>query len=324
VVTERFHTVVTRAGQWLLKTRDSLLERQDSSWLPSPAGQRVVLVFDGGRFRLREDKQGRKRANGYRDVTARWVEPRQFVISTLDEQGKYNRGKQIRVADAMLAEGAQVIALLKSYLSAMKIWQATQVVVGADGQSWQWDQLNAMLDELGVAQENRLQVLALCHAVGRLAEVADALGLVKGTGARSSFMRQGKKLLQDDDRKGFQAHCAQWCKGRSKTRVDKADKLLKYFENHEERMKCPLYRQKKVPCGSGMVESMRRQVVNLRLKGCGKFWKKEGAQAMLLMRSMLKTQRLETLMSCAMRHQADCLPTPQQATDSQYLDQDAA
>jgi hypothetical protein len=37
----------------------------------------------------------------------------------------------------------------------------------------------------------------------------------------------------------------------------------------------------KLPIGSGAVESLIRQVVNLRLKGNGKFWLLENAEAML-------------------------------------------
>ena len=37
----------------------------------------------------------------------------------------------------------------------------------------------------------------------------------------------------------------------------------------------------KMPIGSGAIESLIRQVVNLRLKGNGKFWLLENAEAIL-------------------------------------------
>ena len=37
----------------------------------------------------------------------------------------------------------------------------------------------------------------------------------------------------------------------------------------------------KLPIGSGAVESLIRQAVNLRLKGNGKFWLKENAEIIL-------------------------------------------
>jgi len=57
-----------------------------------------------------------------------------------------------------------------------------------------------------------------------------------------------------------------------------------------------------VPLGSGAVESMIRQVINLRLKGCGKFWKRENAERMLLLRSFLVTGRLDALFDFALEH----------------------
>ena len=50
------------------------------------------------------------------------------------------------------------------------------------------------------------------------------------------------------------------------------------------------------------VESMIRQVINLRLKGCGKFWKRENAERMLLLRSFFVTGRLDALFDFALEH----------------------
>lgn len=44
----------------------------------------------------------------------------------------------------------------------------------------------------------------------------------------------------------------------------------------------------KIPLGSGAVESAIRRVINLRLKGAGIFWRREHAEAMLMLRSFYK------------------------------------
>ena len=54
-----------------------------------------------------------------------------------------------------------------------------------------------------------------------------------------------------------------------------------------------------LPQGSGAIESVVRRVVNLRLKGCGVFWNKENAEAMLLLRSYYKAGRWNMLTSMA-------------------------
>ena len=53
------------------------------------------------------------------------------------------------------------------------------------------------------------------------------------------------------------------------------------------------------------VESMIRQVVNDRLKGCGMFWKRENAERMLLLRSFYVTGRLDALWSFALERRVD-------------------
>ena len=39
--------------------------------------------------------------------------------------------------------------------------------------------------------------------------------------------------------------------------------------------------EKKLPLGSGAIESLIRQAVNLRLKGNGKFWLRDNAESLL-------------------------------------------
>jgi len=48
---------------------------------------------------------------------------------------------------------------------------------------------------------------------------------------------------------------------------------------------------KKIPIGSGAIESAIRRVVNLRLKGAGMFWLEANAEAFLHLRCQLKVGR---------------------------------
>ena len=56
-----------------------------------------------------------------------------------------------------------------------------------------------------------------------------------------------------------------------------------YFLNHHVngRLNYAYFSRQGWPIGSGVVESLIRQVVNLRLKGCSKSWLKENAEAFL-------------------------------------------
>jgi len=50
-------------------------------------------------------------------------------------------------------------------------------------------------------------------------------------------------------------------------------------------------RSRKFPIGSGVIESIVRRVVNLRLKGSSIYWKESMAEDMLLLRCLYKAMR---------------------------------
>ncbi len=58
-------------------------------------------------------------------------------------------------------------------------------------------------------------------------------------------------------------------------------------------------KDKKLPIGSGGVESGIRRVINLRLKGPGIFWHEDSVDAMLLLRSYYKAGRWNVLQNMA-------------------------
>ena len=79
---------------------------------------------------------------------------------------------------------------------------------------------------------------------------------------------------------------------------------MKDIKEHAHRMNYKAFKKQGIPTGSGMVESMIRQVINLRLKGCGKFWKKENAQKMLMVRSWWVAGRFDILFGAAISQMA--------------------
>lgn len=51
-------------------------------------GRRIVIAADGGRCRLRENRLGRPKKNGWHDFDAEWREPKLFVVYAIDEHGE--------------------------------------------------------------------------------------------------------------------------------------------------------------------------------------------------------------------------------------------
>ncbi len=74
---------------------------------------------------------------------------------------------------------------------------------------------------------------------------------------------------------------------KGKGRVKALNKWRNYFLKNKDRMQYSQFKTKRLPQGSGSVESAIRRVINLRLKSCGSFWKKENAEIYLFLRSQL-------------------------------------
>jgi hypothetical protein len=277
--------------QWL--QGDELLEGERSC-----ASRRIVLVFDGGRLRERIDKPGRKKSNGYRNFDAPWVEPRCAVIYAIDDQGRLDKsfGKW---GISALEDHEQLFGRLVKLLRKLKISHANEVIICADGQRWQWPKLRQCLLDAGVYRGVIYEVLDKSHAVGRLHEIAQVPRW--SAQQRESWLSKAKELLRQGRVEELAPHCDILAKTR---RAKKINSLTEYFVHHVERMRYDIFEKRKIPKGSGVVESFIRQVVNMRLKACGKFWKREHAQLMLLARNYLKIGRLDSLFSFTLRQQA--------------------
>jgi hypothetical protein len=68
-------------------------------------------------------------------------------------------------------------------------------------------------------------------------------------------------------------------------------KLVGYFEHQVHRMDYPSYRAQGWLIGSGPVEAACKQVVNQRLKGCGRRWSESGADAVCHLRALFRSEK---------------------------------
>mgnify|MGYP003494188057 CR=1 FL=1 len=67
----------------------------------------------------------------------------------------------------------------------------------------------------------------------------------------------------------------------SNKKKTEAEAKLSYFSGQPQRFNYSQVKAMNLPIGSGAIESLIRQVVNLRLKGNGKFWLPEHAEIIL-------------------------------------------
>ena len=72
----------------------------------------------------------------------------------------------------------------------------------------------------------------------------------------------------------------------SKKKQEALQSAIRYMENHKQWMKYDEYLLKGYPIGSGIVESTCGHTVKNRMEGAGRRWSLDGAEFMLLLRSI--------------------------------------
>ena len=73
-------------------------------------------------------------------------------------------------------------------------------------------------------------------------------------------------------------------------------KLHSYFLPNQKRMQYKSFQERKLPIGSGVVESAIRRVINLRLKAPGSFWKLGFAEIIIFLRAQVLYGRWQNLL----------------------------
>ncbi|MEM6697162.1 MAG: hypothetical protein AAF599_02110 [Bacteroidota bacterium] len=146
---EKVRQVSLSLGEQCLSQRSSIQLAEGESL----AGKRVVIAVDGGRSRTRVYQEGK--AGRAEKFDTPWREPKLFVISTIDDQGKLNK------IDKPIYDGTfgddETFELLEAYLRNLEIDKADSVQFLADGAPWIWNRAQALLLSLGVAPDKIIE-----------------------------------------------------------------------------------------------------------------------------------------------------------------------
>lgn len=161
--------------------------------------------------------------------------------------------------------------------------QAKQVVFIADGARHNWD----------IQQTNfpgSVGVLDFYHAMEHLAAFCEYFeDQKKGKEAYErwkSMIYEGQILQVIDDMRNILYQKI--------ANPSEAIKQINYFDNNKERMDYDIYRSKKYPIGSGLVEGQCKLVVGKRFKRNGMRWKKADNEAVLDVRLAILNNQLDS------------------------------
>jgi hypothetical protein len=156
--------------------------------------------------------------------------------------------------------------------------QASQFhMVLADGAPWIWNLVDEHLH--GVPQ-----LLDFYHAAEHLHATAQAIW---NEGIANNWWHRRLDQLKEGRIDNFFA-ALQWLARRHKTTDPELSpaRLLEYFQNNRQRLNYRWALDRKLPIGSGSVESAARHIVQQRLKQSGMRWSDPGAQAVLNLRTL--------------------------------------
>lgn len=246
------------------------------------ANQRVVIAVDGGRTRVRINKTGRRhpktRRHGY---VGQWIEPKLLTIYTVDDRGRKIKTDALPVTNDGTYQDCQVfLKILEMHLVSLGIATAQQVLLIGDGAEWIWHQIPPLLKRLGCGTKT-YQLLDFYHATQHLYLFADAA--FSNESERKLWFKSARSYLKKGKINSLIESLyvlAQQASVESQTIMNSQ---INYFTKAADdgRLNYAQISAQKLPIGSGAIESLVRQVVNLRLKGNGKFWLPKNAEIML-------------------------------------------
>lgn len=283
---------------------DAGIVDRDEEIIPAPgtgplAGKRVVIAIDGGRLRVRQEKQGRPGPSGHRGYEAIWREPKLLAVYTVNERGK--KDGEFIFYEATLQSYNEAIVLFTRWLRRFGIADAREVMFAADGSEHVWDRVPLIQTALGLDPSRIRYLVDFWHAVEHAFAASKLVPRLTPYEASlrarlwKKWLREGRALDVSNDIEA----AAAIARGEAR---DLLTNHAAYFRTNAERMRYPDLRAAHLPTGTGVVESAIRRVVNLRLKGNGIFWEEENAERMLLLRSRLKAGRWKELESAVHRH----------------------
>ncbi len=243
--------------------------------------QRVVICADGGRSKIRREKKGKRNPKTQRrGFHGEWVEPKLLTIYTVDEKGKKMKTEEIPITnDGTYGDFKDFLEILEMHLVSLGISQAKQVLLLADGAKWIWKHIPPLLRRLN--GPNPYQLIDFYHVTEHLQDFADAA--FSEEKERKTWFQQARSDLKRGKISSLleemKTHQKPARGQRRQIMTAQINYLTKGFE--KGRLNYNQISRLNLPIGSGAVESLIRQVVNLRLKGNGKFWLSQNAEIIL-------------------------------------------
>jgi hypothetical protein len=289
------HGIGQYAGQAALTYRRRELDLYRAGKMPAADGQgkRFGAMIDGGRTKIRTPIRRQKGRGKTKTQTRRfrtdWREPKLIIVFEMDEHGRMKQGTK-PILDGTFEGPDEILEVLALRLHQVGVAQAEVVAFRADGAPWIWDRLEWVIRRLGLKKSQVSCGLDWCHAVHHVSLALEAL--VPAEERKRIFKKLRKWLKQGAWRKVIQDLIERMLE-RGLDENAPVWTEISYLDRHGDagHLDYAQFRRRKLPVGSGAIESAIRRVINLRLKGNSMFWNEENAEGMLALRGLVLSRR---------------------------------
>lgn len=254
-----------------------------AAWSPAREEERcqaaptMYISYDGTGVPMRKgETQGRKgKQPDGSSITRELKLGCVFTSHTVDEEGHPLRDTGSTTYVASFAPAAEFAAGLLREARLRGLGKAGRSAVLGDGAHWIWKQA-------GIHFPQAIQILDYYHAREHLSELAEAL--FPAPAENGSHLKKWIEWL-DGDHVLRIAGDAEKKLPRSGKRRKKAKLEIEYLRSNADRMMYATFKAEDYFIGSGVVEAGCKTVVGKRTKQSGMFWKVDGAQNILDIRT---------------------------------------
>lgn len=243
--------------------------------LPEPDSEVMALSLDGVLINIRDEG---------------WKEVKVVSISAVEVDIALERDEEKVVH---LTQHSYRAGLWEAKSFAKQQWaeacrrgleKAKQIVSVNDGALWIW-----LI--IAMCYAPCIEIIDWWHLIEKVWDAANHL-FGQGAPQATAWVQQAKTLLWTSQLSALVHQVRQVCP-RGEPLPDQVATLMHYLFTNRRRMDYAAYRQAGYPIGSGTLESGCKVVVQERMKQAGMRWSRDGAQAMLALRSILLSERWE-------------------------------
>src|SRR5258706_258532 len=164
----------------------------------------------------------------------------------------------------------------------------------ADGAEWIWDRTERLTRLAEIPAAKLVEVLDFYHASQYLSETIATCRHMPKAQRQALYKRLRHVLRHQAD--GVEVVIEELRTLATRQRGKAITRALRYMEAHTHRMRYATLEARKLPIGSGQVESAVRRVINLRFKAPGSFWTEPTVSGLMHLRAAFKAGRWDEVM----------------------------